>query len=164
MDEQQWRALSEEILSGMKEWRQAYPNATFREREEAAHERVSRLEAHLVQETVRADERNDWVQGPVDQRPTCPNCGVPLVSRGKRQQVLQSQGGQRINVQRTYGTCLQLGSPGGVSACTLTPCPVVPPTEHGYERRSSVVRCVCRPGGRRWKIGAPSGASAISSG
>lgn len=109
MDEQQWRALSEEILSGMKEWRQAHPNATFREIEEAAHERVSRLEAHLVQETVQADERSDWVQRPVDKRPTCPNCGVPLVSRGKRQRVLQSRGGQSIKVQRTYGTCPQCG-------------------------------------------------------
>jgi ribosomal protein S27AE len=104
-----WRALSEEILSGMKEWRLAHPNATFREIEDAVHERVSRLEAQMIQDTVQADERSEWAQGPAKFRPSCPNCGVPLVSRGKRQRVLQSRGGQPIKVQRTYGTCPQCG-------------------------------------------------------
>lgn len=46
--EKHWRELSEEILNGMKEWRQAHPEATFREIEEAVHTRMSRLEAQMV--------------------------------------------------------------------------------------------------------------------
>lgn len=32
--EKRWRELSEEVLSGMKEWRLAHPSATFREIED----------------------------------------------------------------------------------------------------------------------------------
>lgn len=38
--EKRWRERSEEALSGRKEWRQAHPDATFREMEEAVHERM----------------------------------------------------------------------------------------------------------------------------
>jgi hypothetical protein len=87
-----WRPWSEEILSGMKEWRLAHPNATFRESENAGHERVSRLEAQIIQETGQADERSEWAQEPAKSRAPCPNGDIPLISRGKR------QGGQSINV------------------------------------------------------------------
>src|SRR5487761_987762 len=107
--EKQWRELSEEVLGGMKEWRLAHPNATFREIEDAVHERASRLEARMVQDTVQADERTDWAQAPTEKRPTCPNCGTALVARGKRQRELQSQGGQTIKVKRSYGTCPKCG-------------------------------------------------------
>jgi len=40
--DKEWRTLSEEILSGMKEWRLAHPKATLREIEQEASERVSR--------------------------------------------------------------------------------------------------------------------------
>jgi hypothetical protein len=45
-----WQALSEEVLSGMKEWRLAHPKATFREIEQAGEERVNRLKARLLQD------------------------------------------------------------------------------------------------------------------
>lgn len=107
--EKQWRELSEEVLSGMKEWRQAHPNATFREIEEAVHERVSRLEARLVQDTALMDARTDWGQAEAEPRPTCPNCDTPLVSRGKRQRELQSRGGQTIKLKRSSATCPNCG-------------------------------------------------------
>jgi hypothetical protein len=43
--EKRWRELSEEVLSGMKEWRLAHPRATFREIEQAVQERLNQLEA-----------------------------------------------------------------------------------------------------------------------
>lgn len=103
--EKRWKEISEEVFSGMKEWREAHPKATFREIEEAVHERMSRLEAHLLQETTLASEMTDWHQAPTTERPKCPNCGTALRSRGKRQRVLQSRGGQTIKVTRRYGTC-----------------------------------------------------------
>lgn len=107
--EKRWRELSEEVMSGMKEWRLAHPNATFREMENAVHERVSRLEAQMLQDTALSDARADWGQTPTEKRPTCPNCGTVLVSRGKRQRELQSRGGQTIKLKRTYGTCPTCG-------------------------------------------------------
>lgn len=81
----------------------------WRERSEAVHERMSRLEAQLLQETTLASELTDWQQASVAQRPTCPTCGTTLVPRGKRQRALQSRGGQTIKVVRTYGTCPSCG-------------------------------------------------------
>jgi hypothetical protein len=107
--ENRWRELSEEVLSGMKEWRLAHPKATFREIEEAVHERVSRLEAQMLQETALASEHTDWGQTPSEERPRCPHCGTALQARGKRKRVLQSQGGHPITLKRSYGTCPACG-------------------------------------------------------
>lgn len=38
--ERKWRRLSEEVITGMKEWRQAHPKATLREIEAALDERL----------------------------------------------------------------------------------------------------------------------------
>jgi hypothetical protein len=103
--EQRWRELSEEVLSGMKEWRLAHPKATFREIEEAVHERMSRLEAQMLQETALASGTTDWAEAPAQEQPTCPNCGTPLQARGKRKRGLQGPGGQEILLNRSYGTC-----------------------------------------------------------
>ena len=46
MDEemdQSWQQLSEQILTDIKEWRQAHPKATFREIEDEVHARMSRV-------------------------------------------------------------------------------------------------------------------------
>ena len=93
----------------MKEWRLAHPKATFREIEDAVHERLSRLEAHMLQETTLASDLTDWQQGADSERPSCPNCGTPLQARGQRERTLQSRGGQTIKVKRTYGTCPRCG-------------------------------------------------------
>ena len=62
--EERWRALSEEVLTSMKDWRIAHPQATFREIEEAVHERMSRLEAQMLQETALASTQTDWQEQP----------------------------------------------------------------------------------------------------
>jgi hypothetical protein len=49
-----WQELSEKVLTGIREWRLAHPKATFREIEQAVHERMSRLEARLLQDAVLA--------------------------------------------------------------------------------------------------------------
>ena len=49
-----WQALSEEVLTGRKEWRLAHPKATFREIEQAVEERVNRLRARMLQDVALA--------------------------------------------------------------------------------------------------------------
>src|SRR5437588_167297 len=107
--DQEWRVLSEEILSGMKEWRLAHPKATFREIEQAAGELVSRLQARMVQDTALSTPLTDWQELPQEERPTCPTCSKALVPRGKRKRRLQGAGGRDIELSRSYGTCPSCG-------------------------------------------------------
>lgn len=107
--EHHWRELSEEVLSGMKEWRLAHPHATVRDSDDAVHERISRRDARLVEETVWTDARTEWAHAPPDHRPTCPHGGTALVSRGKRPRAWQSRGGHTITVKRSAGTCPHWG-------------------------------------------------------
>jgi len=107
--DQEWRALSEEILSGMKEWRVAHPKATFREIEIAAGELASRLQARLVQNSALASEVGNWAKQPREERPKCPNCAVPLQPRGTHKRQLQGQGGKDVTLTRGYGTCPTCG-------------------------------------------------------
>lgn len=107
---QGWREESEEVISGMREWREQHPRATFREIETELDERLSRLRAKMLQDTVLASAQADWGERPKAQRPTCPECDIPLVSRGKRTRSLQTDGGQEVALERTYGTCPKCGS------------------------------------------------------
>ncbi|SRR5258707_528531 len=99
--EKRWQELSEEVLSGMKEWRLAHPTATFREIEDAVHAHMSRMEAQLLQESALDSKQTDWAKEPKEKRPTCPNCATPLQPRGKRKRALQSRGGEMIHLERT---------------------------------------------------------------
>src|SRR5215472_4670386 len=103
--ERDWRALSEEVLAGVKEWRTAHPKATFQELEQAIHERMSRLEAQVLQDAAGASRTRDWSHLPQLQHPRCPSCGTPLLARGKHLRHLQGPAGQEIALSRSYGTC-----------------------------------------------------------
>ena len=105
-----WRKLSDEVLSGMKEWRQAHPKATFREIEEAVTQRMSRLTARLIQDVALSSPASDWRNQALSERPQCPQCATPLQARGNRHRHLQSTGGQDIELNRTYGTCPTCGA------------------------------------------------------
>ncbi len=103
--ERNWQALSEEVLSGMKEGRLAHPKATFREIEQAVEERVNRLKARMLQDAALASEAKDWREAPEDERPKCPVCKTPLQARGQHTRRLQATGGHDITLSRSYGTC-----------------------------------------------------------
>ncbi len=105
-----WGALSEEVISGMREWRGQHPKATFVEIEGALDERLSRLRAKMLQDTALASSsQGDWSEIPKEERPLCPHCSTPLASRGKRIRHLQTDGGQELTLERTYGTCSKCG-------------------------------------------------------
>ncbi len=55
-----WRRQSEEMLSGMKEWRLVHPKAMLREIEQEASERVSRLQARLVHDIALNSASAEW--------------------------------------------------------------------------------------------------------
>jgi RNase P subunit RPR2 len=105
-----WRKLSEEVRSLMKEWRQAHPKATLREIEEAVTQRMSRLTARMIQDIALSSPTSDWSMLLPPERPSCPQCATPLQARGKHARHLQSMGGQDIELKRTYGTCPTCGA------------------------------------------------------
>src|SRR5262249_30749213 len=83
---------------------------TFLEIEVKARELVSKLEACLVQESASRREIDSWSKRDEKERPTCPHCHVPLISRGKRLRKLQGTRGRTIELSRTYGTCPKCGA------------------------------------------------------
>jgi ribosomal protein S27AE len=107
--DREWRALSEEILLGMKEWRQQHPKATLREIEEAVTERLSRLGARMIQDAAQTSAAADWTKQVEAEAPRCEHCGEVLVSRGKRPRRLQASGGAQVTIERSYGTCPRCG-------------------------------------------------------
>ena len=109
-DEQSSKELSDEIIREMQAWNASHPKASFLEIEVKARELVSQLEAHLIQESALARAIDDWSHREESERPTCPNCQMPLLSRGKRVRHLQATAGRDIRLERTYGTCPKCGT------------------------------------------------------
>ena len=104
------KELSDEIIQEMDVWNISNPDATFLEIEMKARELVSKLEARLVQESASKREIDSWSKRDEKERPTCPHCHVPLISRGKRSRNLQGTRGRKIEIKRTYGTCPKCGA------------------------------------------------------
>ena len=104
-----WRALSDEVLNGMKEWRLQHPRATLSEMEAALDERLTRQRARMLEDMAQASAATDLSQVPREERPTCPQCGTPLGPRGKGKRHLQTTGGQEITLERSYGVCPTCG-------------------------------------------------------
>ena len=109
-DETPFKELSDQILREMNAWNASHPQATFLQIEEKARELVSQLEAHLIQASALEREPEEWSQGEPSQRPSCPRCQVPLLSRGKRLRHVQATAGRDIQLRRTYATCPQCGT------------------------------------------------------
>jgi hypothetical protein len=105
--DQHWQKLSEEVLSGMKEWRLQHPRATFREIEAAVDERLARLRARMLEDAALASAAAHWEAEATP--PVCPHCGSRLEDRGDHQRKLQTQGGQTLTLTRAYGVCPTCG-------------------------------------------------------
>jgi RNase P subunit RPR2 len=102
--------ISKKLIQEMEIWNASNPDATFLEIEVKARELVSKLEARLIQDSALEREKDNWSKREEKERPTCPNCHVPLISRGKRMRHLQGTTGRQIEIERTYGTCPKCGT------------------------------------------------------
>lgn len=105
----EWKEVSEDVLSGMIEWRLQHPHATLREIEAAADERLVRLRKRMVEDSVQASSAAHWSRTPVKERPCCPQCGAALIARGKQKRRVQTSGGALLELERSYGTCPKCG-------------------------------------------------------
>jgi len=98
-----WFGMSEEIISGMAEWRQQHPEATFRELEEEVDRRLSVLRAKMLADAALSSSQREWERGSPEVH--CPECGQPLERKGKKKRRLQTRGGQEVELEREYGVC-----------------------------------------------------------
>jgi ribosomal protein S27AE len=99
-----WHSLSEEVMTGMKDWRVQHPKATFREIEAALDERLARLRARMLEDTALVSRATDWSATDAE-RPDCPQCGAVLQARGQETRTLTSQYDQALHLERRYGVC-----------------------------------------------------------
>lgn len=107
IDEHRWHQLTDEITTGMRDWRTQHPKATLREMEEELDRRLSRMRARMLEDMALRSEAAAWDAD--SDPPTCPDCGVPLHSHGKRSRTLQTHGGHDLTLERTVGTCPNCG-------------------------------------------------------
>ena len=99
-----WQTLSEEVMTGMKDWRVQHPKATFREIEAALDERLARLRARMLEDTLLVSRAADWDM--TDQeRPVCPQCGTVLQPRSRETRTLTTHYDQPLQLERRYAVC-----------------------------------------------------------
>jgi YgiT-type zinc finger domain-containing protein len=98
-----WSRMSEEIISGMAEWRQQNPKATFREIEAEVDKRLSGLRARMLADAAMSSGAAEWETG--EREMVCSQCGEKLVKKGKKKRRLQVRGGQEVELEREYGVC-----------------------------------------------------------
>ena len=106
-----WHALSDEVITGMKEWRIQHPRATFQEIETALDERLARLRARMLQDAALASRAANLSAASEQERPTCPQCGTTMEPRGQPSRELLTNHDQTLELKRSYAVCpkCQLG-------------------------------------------------------
>jgi RNase P subunit RPR2 len=104
--QQRWKEQGEEATAAVAQWRMAHPKATLAEIEQAVDEQINRLRARLIEQAAQVSTAagSEASQGLV-----CEQCGQALQARGRARRRWQTQGGQQVEVERTYVTCPQCG-------------------------------------------------------
>lgn len=107
--EARWRALSEEVITGLAEWRMQHPRASLSEIEAAVDERLAGVRARLVQDTALASAAADLSVLPAQERPRCPECGQALEAHGQEERTLRTQRERTVTLRRSYARCPACG-------------------------------------------------------
>ena len=105
-----WHQLTEDITTGMREWRVQHPKATLREIEVELDARLARMRARMLEDLALASTAATWQNAAHLHTPTCPQCGTPLAERGTHPRTLLTHGGQELTLERSYGVCPSCGS------------------------------------------------------
>ena len=101
-----WHKLSEEVMTGMREWRVQHPTATLSEIEDALDERLSGMRARMLEDLALASAARNLSQGQFE----CSDCGGTLESSGRRVRRVKTHHNQEIKLSRAYGVCPKCGA------------------------------------------------------
>jgi YgiT-type zinc finger domain-containing protein len=106
----QWMPVSEDVLSGMRDWRAQHPRATLTEIAVELDSRLAGIRARMLEHLAQQSQAAAW-SGPqsAEEPPRCPQCGTPLEARGRKTRRLMTHGGRELAVRREYGVCPQCG-------------------------------------------------------
>jgi len=106
MNEEQSMSLEAEegIHARLATWRQAHPQATFDEIEEAVQQEIARYQAQLVDEVIGT------AAGDAVERPVCATCGERMRPCGRRQRAVLCRLGQPVTLERDYYVCPACGA------------------------------------------------------
>ena len=99
--EARWQQLSEEVMTGLRDWRAAHPRATFVEIEAVVDERLNRMRARMLEDLALASAAASAAEAPG----ACPECGQALQRRGQQTRTLTVQGDQPVHLRRLYAVC-----------------------------------------------------------
>jgi ribosomal protein S27AE len=110
INETLWHQLTQEVMTGMREWRLQHPTATLRAIETELDSRLNRMRARMLEDLALQSAATDWQDSPAAQQPICPDCGRPLQARGSHPRTLQTHGGQTITLERQYAVCPACGA------------------------------------------------------
>ena len=101
-----WKAQGEEMFAAVAQWRAAHPKATLAEIEQAVDEQMNRLRARMIEQAAQASAA---AESEASQGLVCEQCGQALQARGRAKRRWQTHGGQEVEVERIYISCLKSG-------------------------------------------------------
>jgi hypothetical protein len=102
--------MTEDITTGMYEWRLQHPKATLREIETELDTRLARARARMLEDLALQSTAASWQNAARLQTPACPACNTPLDERGTHPRTLLTHGGQELTLERSYAVCRSCGS------------------------------------------------------
>ena len=105
--EGRWRELSDEVFTGMAEWRVQHPRATFSEIEAALDERLATVRARMLQDVALASAAADLTSAV--ERPCCPECGHVLEAHGQEERTLRTTYDRPVTLRRSSARCPACG-------------------------------------------------------
>lgn len=108
--ESRWHQEADLVMSGMMEWRTQHPRASLQEIEQALDERLAKMRARMVQDLALRSAAARMTEASEEERPTCPQCGGPLETRGEQERTLTTTYNQSIELVRSYATCPDCGT------------------------------------------------------
>lgn len=100
----------EEIISGIRDWRTAHPQATFKEMEVELDRRFAQAKAKLLADMALAHAAADLGTSADAERPVCRECGGKLQSLGKRRRVIRGAYDAETALHRSYARCSACGA------------------------------------------------------
>ena len=105
-----WDDLFEEASEEVLRWRRKHKKATLTEIEDTVDAELARMRAQMIQDLALASELANLNEMPVEERPTCPQCGEPLSANGKQKRQLVTEHEEAINLSRSKGVCPECGA------------------------------------------------------
>jgi hypothetical protein len=104
-----WDQLTAEVGHPFAQWREAHPKASWQELEETLDGSGRAVRARLLQEAALQSPTARLAAVPLDERPLCPHCHVPLTARGTKERQVRVEGDHAATLVRSYGVCPQCG-------------------------------------------------------